>query len=76
MFRFICIFASAALLTAASAHASQYQLSLLDFNAAIDNGDIVFAPYKNSTRGRGMFGFVTMNMIMSYPRLARTERKR
>ncbi|UTM60053.1 hypothetical protein L4174_018505 [Photobacterium sp. CCB-ST2H9] len=57
MIKFTHLLASAALLTAASAHSSDYQLSLLDFNSTIDNGDIVFAPFKNTTRGTGYVWF-------------------
>ncbi|BDU36783.1 hypothetical protein [Vibrio nigripulchritudo] len=51
------LMASVALLSAVSAHASDYTLSLLDFNSTIDNGDIVFAPFKNTTRGTGYVWF-------------------
>lgn len=57
MMKLTHLLASAALVSAVSAHASDYTLSLLDFNSTIDNGDIVFAPFKNTTRGTGYVWF-------------------
>ncbi|QUJ68855.1 hypothetical protein KDD30_07165 [Photobacterium sp. GJ3] len=54
-FTYIC--ASAALMAATSAYSNDYKLSLLDFNSMIDNGDIIFVPFKKTTRGTGYVWF-------------------